>query len=177
MAAYHSTAFRAAPLRRFFLYERFHALGLNEIEVLYHTHMVFDTIALIQVFQPAARIIRAVITEPDQPFAYPVALVRHKSTVLSAWPAARAVPFLEPFPVQVVFPRQVGDAYSAIHPTGGNQYLFHKSDSTAGIFVIALICPTNRFFLKPKRGNSACCSPAACSYFNNLIRFNEIIRR
>ena len=139
--------------------------------------MVFDTIALIQVFQPAARIIRAVITEPDQPFAYPVALVRHKSTVLSARPAARAVPFLEPFPVQVVFPRQVGDTYIAIHPTGGDQYLFHKSDSTARIFVIAQIYPTNRFFVKPKRGNSACCSPAACSYFNNLIRFNEIIRR
>ena len=63
MAAYHSATFGALPLDGFLVKELLHTMFLHKLEVLYHTHVIFRTIAFIEVFQSSTGEILAFIAE------------------------------------------------------------------------------------------------------------------
>ena len=127
MTAYHPTAFRAAPLRRFIFQKQSDAMRFYKIEIFNHAHMVFSTIPFIKVFEPATGEIVTLIAETDKSFSHQVALLCHEGTVLTTWQATGTVFFGEPLILKVVFHRQVADAEAAIHSTGGDQIFFHQS--------------------------------------------------
>ena len=120
MAAHHSATFRAAPLCLFLFQELLDAMLFDESKVLYHAHVVFGSVTLIEGFEPAAGKILAFITEPYKSFPNQVTVRFHKNTIFTAWQAAGAVCPLESFHFQVILHCEVGNTYSAVHPTGGN---------------------------------------------------------
>ncbi len=97
----------------------------DEFEVFYHAHMVLGPVSLIEGFQPPAGILSALIAEPNKSFPEQIALIFHEGAVLTAWPAAGAVCLSKSLLLKVVLHRKVTDAYSAVHPTRSNEFLFH----------------------------------------------------
>jgi len=120
MTAYYPTTIGAAPLGCFLFQEAPNTILFCEFEVLYHAHVVFGSVTLIEGSQPAAGEVPAFITEPYKSFPNQVTMLFHKNAILAARQAASAVCPPESFLVQVILHREVADAYSAIHPTGGN---------------------------------------------------------
>src|SRR5665647_719164 len=129
MTAYRLAAIRAAPLCLFLLQKPLDAMRFDEFEVFDHTQMVLIPVALIEGFQPIAGKICAFIAKPDKSFPKQVALFFHEGTVLTAWQTAGAVCLTKPLLIQVVFHRQITDTYTAVHPTGSNEFLLHIQSS------------------------------------------------
>ena len=105
MAAYHSATFGAAPLYLFLFQELLDAMFFDEFKVLYHTHMVFCAIAIIEVFQPATGEFLAFIAETQKSFPQQVTLACHKGTVLATWQTPIAVLSRKSLLFEVIFHR------------------------------------------------------------------------
>jgi len=61
MTAYRPATLRTPPFLLFLLQKRLYSLLLNKIEIFYHAHVVVRTVALIQVLQSPARVLRALV--------------------------------------------------------------------------------------------------------------------
>jgi hypothetical protein len=68
MAAYPPATFRTAPLCLFLSQEALDAMIFDEFEVFDHTQVIFGTIAMVEIYQPTARKITALVAKPNQTF-------------------------------------------------------------------------------------------------------------
>ena len=125
MAAYHSTTFGAAPFCLFLFQESLHTILLNKFEVFYHAHVVFCTIAFVEVFQSATGTILAFITETHKSPSQQVAVFCHKGAVLATWQATSAVFLPKSLLIKVGLHRQVADTHATIHSARGNEFFLH----------------------------------------------------
>ena len=125
MTAYYLTTFMTVPLDGFLVKELIHAVFPYKFEVLYHAHVVFSSVTLIECFKPATGKILAFITETHKPFPQHVAVICHKGTVFTTWQTARTVFLRKPLVLQVIFHRQITDANTTIHSTRRNKCFFH----------------------------------------------------
>jgi len=103
MAAYYFATIRASPLLLLFFKEFIDTFVSDVFQVINHTHMVFSSVTLIEVFKPAAGEVPAFITKPYKSLPNQVAMLFHENTVLAAWHATGTVSLLESFLVQVIF--------------------------------------------------------------------------
>ena len=114
MTAYHLATFRAAPLCLFLFQKSLHAMLFYEFEVFYHAHMVLGAVSLIKVFQPTTGKFFALIAKPNKSFPEQITVFFHEGTILTAWPAAAAVPLSKSLLLKVVFHRQITNTDSAV---------------------------------------------------------------
>ena len=63
VTANYFSAFRAFPLFRFLFQESLNAVLFDIYQVIYHTHMIKSTVALIECFEATARKITAFIAK------------------------------------------------------------------------------------------------------------------
>ena len=103
MTAYGFSTYFTAPFVTFLLYEFFHAKFLDVVEVFYHAHMVFCTVALIQCLQSFTREAFAFITKPDATFCQQFARISHMRAVFSPRNASRAIFFIKSTLVKILF--------------------------------------------------------------------------
>jgi len=134
MAAYRSATFRATPLCFFLFQELLDAMLFDEFKVLYHTHMVFCTIAFIEVFQPTTGEILAFIAETQKAFPQQVTFACHKGAVFTAWAAAGAILSRKSLHIKLVFHCQVADTHTTIHTTGSYELFFHRHNVRLQLF-------------------------------------------
>lgn len=87
-----------------------HAIVADGVQVFDHAHVVFGTVALIEVFQAVAWIIGTFKTKANLAFAKQLAAVCHVDAILSAGNAARAVGAVKTSFVQVQLLEMVGGA-------------------------------------------------------------------
>ena len=80
---------------------------LYEYEVVYHTHVVFGTVSLIDGFESNTGEITALIAEPDKSFSQQIAAVTHKGAVLTARQAAGTVLLCKTLFFQIMLHRQI----------------------------------------------------------------------
>jgi len=125
MTAYHPAAFCTLPLGFFLFQKAPGAMLLYEYEVVYHTHVVFGTVSLIDGFESNTGEITALIAEPDKSFSQQIAAVTHKGAVLTARQAAGTVLPAESLFVQIILHSQIIRTQSAIHPAGSDELFFH----------------------------------------------------
>ena len=114
MTAYHLATFRATPLCLFLFQEPLDAMLFDEFEVFYHAHMVLGAVSLIKVFQPTTGKFFALIAKPNQSFPEQITVFFHEGTILTAWPAAAAVPLSKSLLLKVVFHRQITNTDSIV---------------------------------------------------------------
>ena len=107
MAADHPAAFCTLPLGFFLYKEAVDVMFFDKCKVVYHTHVVFGTVALIEGFEPYTGKITALVAEPDKSFSQQIAIVTHKGTVPAARQTAGTVLLCKTLFVQIVLHRQI----------------------------------------------------------------------
>jgi hypothetical protein len=118
MDAEDAAAFYAEPSFLLILQEIRHAVFLYVLQILKHAHMVFRTVTAIQLFEPLARIFRAVITEAQRALLHAGAILDFTGFTRQpgcSRPAAGALPGFS----------LIRHAQPAIHPARRNQLIPH----------------------------------------------------
>jgi hypothetical protein len=138
VAANDPAALGAAPFFPLLFQEGIHSLALDVLQVFNHAHVVFAAIPLVKGFQPRAGKRSAFKAKPHFPIFKQLAPVPHVKAMLSPFDAARTVSPVKPIFVKVKFLELIGDAQTAIHPTGGDACLFHVRSSSKQDFAWVL---------------------------------------
>lgn len=141
MAANHSSARRAAPCLTLLLQKCFQAKFLDAVEVVYHAHMVFGTVALIQCLQSPAGEAFAFKTKPDAAFSQQFAGVPHMCAVFTPGKASRTMFFVKTPFVYAILPELISAAQTAVHPARGDQFCIHGYAPSAQLASVLLHQP------------------------------------
>lgn len=91
MARYYPTAPGTFPSLLFLFKELLDAILLDEFEVLDHTHPVMSSVAFIDMAEPLAGKIIALVTVFNLAISEQIASLFQKSTFLISWPAVGTV--------------------------------------------------------------------------------------
>jgi hypothetical protein len=100
--------------------------------------MVFCAVTFIKGFKAFARKVLTLITESNEAFSKHLAPVTHMKAVFAARQATLAIHSFEALLVQIIFHRQVTDAYTAVHPAGSNKLFLHLRSPLAHKNIIKL---------------------------------------
>ena len=116
MTADDTAADRALPLFRFFFQECIHALLFNHREVFHHAHVVFRSVAFIELFYPETRKVFTFKTETRLTI-FPFFTLDH----LARTAGFRLILITAPATMARFFVSQVTAANGTIHTAGRNQ--------------------------------------------------------
>jgi len=115
MTAYNAATLVAEPFYLFLFQKQLYGIVADELKVLYHAHMIFRAIALIQRLQSFTGKNFTFIAETDLSLRKQLALIAHVDAILPPRDTAGTVLFVKSLPFQVVFHRLITDAQTAIH--------------------------------------------------------------
>ena len=125
MARYYPTAPGAFPSGLFLFKEFLDAILFDKFEVVDHTHPVMSSVAFIDMAEPLAGKIIALITVFNLAISEQIASLFEEGTVLISWPATGTVRHSDSLASYVMFKSKVSAAYSAVHSARSDQFLVH----------------------------------------------------
>jgi len=115
VARYYPTAPGAFPSGLFLFKELLDAILLDEFEVLDHTHHVLSSVAFIDMAEPLAGKIIALVTVFNLAISEQIASLFEEGAVLISWPAAGTVRHSDSLDSYIMFESKVSAAYPAVH--------------------------------------------------------------
>ena len=115
MARYYPAAPGAFPFVLFLFKEFLDAILFDKFEVVDHTHPVMSSVAFIDMAEPLAGKIIALVTVFNLAISEQIASLFEEGTVLISWPATGTVRHSDSLASYVMFESKVSAAYRAVH--------------------------------------------------------------
>jgi len=115
VARYYPTAPRAFPFVLFLFKEFLDAILFDEFEVLNHTHPVMSSVAFIDMAEPLAGKIIALVTVFNLAISEQITFLFQKSTFFISWPATGTVRHSDSLALYIMLESKVSAAYRAVH--------------------------------------------------------------
>ena len=103
----------------------------DKFKVVYHAQVIVCIVTNIKGFQSETGELLTFIAEPHQSSGQQITvLFVDEGTVLASRQTTGAVFFGKTFLLEVVFHRQIADAYATVHTAGGYKFLIHHINYT-----------------------------------------------